>query len=860
MTVAAGTKLGPYEIVAPLGAGGMGEVYKARDARLGRDVAVKVLPEDLAADKERLARFEQEARAASALSHPNILVVYDVGAAQGRSFMAMELVEGKSLRELLEAGPLPLRKGLDLAAQIADGLAKAHAAGIVHRDLKPENVMVSKDGFAKILDFGLAKLVEPVRGEVSNLPTAAPGTTPGVVMGTVGYMSPEQASGNPVDYRSDQFAFGALGYEMATGKKAFSRNTPAETLAAIIRDDPEPVGQLNPKVPGPVRWIIERCLAKDPEDRYASTKDLARDLKSVRDHLSETSTSTAPSAPPARIRNRARVMTLLAAAAAVVLAALAGAYLERRTSRRSDQPEFQRLTFERGTIYGARFTSDGQTVIFAASWNGAPVRLYTRRIGTSGESRVDLPDATLFSLSPSGEMAIGLKRIPVTSLYSSYTLASAPMTGGAPREILESVISADWSPDGSRLAVVHQIGGKTRLEFPIGKTLYETAGWISHLRVSPDGSRIAFLDHPTASDGGSVAILDGTGKKTDLSSGWESLEGLAWKFDGSEVWFTGTRAGAATHLYGVTPAGRERLILRTPDESTIWDVARDGRVLFTEDDWRAGIVASAPGATAEHDLTVMDYSLVRDISPDGKFVSFDDSGEGGGAEGVVFLGPTDGSAPVRLGTGTAGGISPDGRWVAAASLDEKTLMVLPTGPGQIRTIPCGATSCGFPTFSSDGKDLIYEGVEAGHGSRIYIRPADGSGAPRAVGSAAVQFVRMAVSPDGRSVAAPGPDGPRIFPLDGGAAADVPGTKPGDRPSQWSNDGKFLFVSRIAGAGIDVFLVDVSNGRQELWKHLVVSDSAGIVTVPSVIPTRDGRAYAYSYVRILSTLFEAKGLE
>jgi len=838
----------------------MGEVYKARDTRLGREVAIKVLPEEFSSDKERLARFEQEARAASALNHPNILTVHDVGSDSGRSFLAMELVEGKSLREILESGALPQRKGLDVAVQIADGLAKAHAAGIVHRDLKPENVMVSKDGFAKILDFGLAKLTEPLRGDVSNLPTVAPATSPGVIMGTVGYMSPEQASGQPVDFRSDQFSFGAIGYEMATGKKAFSRKTPAETLAAIIREDPEPVGQLNPKVPGPVRWIIERCLAKDPDDRYASTKDLARELGSVRDHLSEASSSGALSAVPVR---RRRAGLLVAGAMIAVLAALGGsAALVRRSVGRPEQPEFRRLTFERGSIYGARFVGDGQTVVFSASWNGAPIRLYTARLGTSGESRVGLPDATLFSLAPSGELAIGLRRVTVTSLYSTFTLARAPLTGGAPREILEDVLSADWSPDGSALAVGHQVNGLTRLEYPIGKTLYETGGWISHVRISPDGSRIAFLAHPTSSDGGSLAILDAAGRKTELSKGWASIEGLAWRPDGSEIWFTGTRAGAATHIYGVSLDGRERLILRTPDEMTLWDIAKDGRALFTEDDWRAGIVASSPAAATEHDLSVMDYSLVRDISPDGKYVSFDDSGEGGGVDGAVFLGPTDGSPPVRLGTGTAGGISPDGNWVAAASLDEKTLTLLPTGPGQIRTIPCGSISCGFPAFSADGKNLIFEGTEPGQGVRIYVRPVDGSGSPRAISASAIRNVtRIPVSPEGRSIAAVGADGrPRIFSLAGGPPSDVAGTEPGDRPNQWSADGRILYVSRAVGNGVDVFQVDLASGRKELWKHIAVSDAAGIIAVPSVIPTRDARAYAYSYVRILSILFEATGVK
>ncbi len=288
MTTAPGSRLGPYEILAPLGSGGMGEVYRAKDTKLGREVAIKVLPAAVAQDPARRQRFEQEARSASSLNHPNILTIHDIAEADGALYIAMELVDGKTLRELLASGePLPTRRLLDLAVQVAEGLAKAHAAGIVHRDLKPENLMVSKDGFVKILDFGLAKLTEAAAPQdASVMPTAvAAPTEPGTVMGTVGYMSPEQASGQPVDFRSDQFSFGSILYEMATGKRAFQRKTGAETLVAIIRDEPEPLAQAAPAAPAPVRWIVERCLAKDPEERYASTKDLARDLKSVRDHL-----------------------------------------------------------------------------------------------------------------------------------------------------------------------------------------------------------------------------------------------------------------------------------------------------------------------------------------------------------------------------------------------------------------------------------------------------------------------------------------------------------------------------------------------------------------------------------------------
>ncbi len=266
MTLAVGARLGPYEILAPIGAGGMGEVYRARDSKLSREIAIKVLPAATALDPDRRARFEQEARSASALNHPNILTIYDIGEAEGTTYIAMELIEGKTLRELLASSePLPTKKLLDLAVQIAEGLAKAHGAGIVHRDLKPENVMVSKDGFAKILDFGLAKLTEPASQGQSIMPTAiAAPTQPGTVMGTAGYMSPEQASGQPVDYRSDQFTLGAMLYEMATGQRAFQRKTGAETLVAIIREEPEPIGQLAPKAPAPVRWIVERLLHQGP--------------------------------------------------------------------------------------------------------------------------------------------------------------------------------------------------------------------------------------------------------------------------------------------------------------------------------------------------------------------------------------------------------------------------------------------------------------------------------------------------------------------------------------------------------------------------------------------------------------------
>jgi predicted ATPase/predicted Ser/Thr protein kinase len=297
MPLLSGTHLGPYEIEKLLGMGGMGEVYRARDARLGRIVAIKILPAEFAADSDRLGRFEREARSASALNHPNIVTIYDLGKEGSTHYIAMELIEGKTLRELLAAGSLPIRKAIEIAAQVAEGLAKAHEAGIAHRDLKPDNLMITDDGFIKILDFGLAKLVSP-SGERSGAQTMSGWQTePGGITGTVQYMSPEQASGSRLDFRSDQFSFGLVLYEMVSGNRAFKRNTVAETMVAILREEVEPIAGQNPDAPAPLCWAIERCLEKDPDKRYISTRDLAHELAAIRDRFSEKQVKQAEARP-----------------------------------------------------------------------------------------------------------------------------------------------------------------------------------------------------------------------------------------------------------------------------------------------------------------------------------------------------------------------------------------------------------------------------------------------------------------------------------------------------------------------------------------------------------------------------------
>jgi eukaryotic-like serine/threonine-protein kinase len=830
MSLAAGSKLGPYEIVAPIGAGGMGEVYRARDTRLGRDVAIKVLLPGATESAERTARFEREARAASALNHPNIVTTHDIGEHEKIVYIAMELVDGATLRDALPAGPLAPKKLLDIAVQIADGLTKAHAAGIVHRDLKPENVMLSRDGFVKILDFGLAKLVESASearpGQATSAPTA---TREGMVMGTAGYMSPEQASGLPADFRSDQFSFGAILYELATGRRAFQRQTPVETLTAIIREEPEPIELASPKTPLPLRWIIERCLEKDPGERYESTKDLARDLAHLRRHLPEATASGEMAAIPAR----------------------------------QGEPDrnFQRLSFRRGTILSARFAPDAQTVIYGAAWEGSPFRLFSTRRESPESSPLTLPDAEILSISSSGMMAISLERHWAGRFIWTGTLAQVSILGGAPREIEENIQGADWGPDGD-LAIVRTVSGKQRLEYPMDTVLYETAGWISHARVSPDGALVAFLDHPVqGDDAGSVVVVDRKGKRQELSTGWITAYGLAWPRHGKEVWFTATRSGVARAVWSVSLAGEERLLLRTLSELTIQDVSTEGGILITSDNGKVGIIGMPPGQSREKDLSLLDWSLVRDVSPDGKALLFDESGEGGGANGAVYLRRTDGSPAVRLGDGLGKQISPDGRWVLSITLTpSRRIVLLPVRTGARREVDSHGITPHEAMWTPFPNKILIAGNEPGRGRRLYLQDME-RGAPTPLTPEGIGHGFFPISPDGKFVVAQGIDQAfYLYPLDGGEPEAIPGLTPDDRPIRWTPVGRDLYVFRRGDLPAQVFLLDLSTGRKEPVKELMPPDAAGVVEIVSVHLTPDAASYAYSYHRILSDLFLVEGVK
>jgi serine/threonine protein kinase len=857
MSLSAGSRLGPYEIVELVGAGGMGEVYRAKDTRLGRDVAVKVLPAGLG-DHDRLRRFEQEARAASSLSHPNIVTVHDIGTHDANVFVAMELIEGRSLRETLHGEPLPARRVIEIASQIAEGLAKAHAVGIVHRDLKPDNVMLSRDGFVKIVDFGLAKLAEPALAGGGDAPTMAPGTTPGMVLGTVGYMSPEQASGRATDFRSDQFSFGTILYEMVTGRKAFERKTSAETLTAIIREDPEPLESVSPKTPAPLRWIIERSLEKEPDDRYASTKDLARDLKQLAHHLSDSSPVQAP-APELR---RKRTWGLGAAAAGFAGVILAGGYAVGHRGEAPAQPSFGRLTFNRGHIATGRFTPESQAVAFSAAWEGQPLRTFTLRPGSPQTTTVQIPDAELLSISESNEMAILLNPTVGAGGFNYVgTLARVPLSGGAPKPILDDVTYAEWAPGSSELLVVQHVGGKDRLEFPIGTALHEASGWIQQPRFAADGKTVAFIEHPNSGDNGAVELVDLSGHIKTLSTGWASIQGLAWRPDGKEVWFTAALEGTQRDVFGVTPDGVVRVVRSMQGTSALLDVAISGDALLTQDDYREAPLVLKGTDTAPRDLGWFDWTGDRGLTPDGKLLLFDETGEAARPNPTAYLRSTDGAPAVRLADGVGVALTRAGDVALVRDVTPPEHFVLvPVGAGQPRALPpdgLGQTLYGA-FVSDDGSRIAFDANEPGRGTRIYIQNVNG-GKPTPITAEGLNASRIFVSPDARWISAIGGDRRvHLFPIAGGTPKDLPSSRPGDSPAGWSEDGMHVYIA-TSGFPAHLDRVDVNTGERTKVRDLSGADSAGVLSFGPVRVTPDGQTIVFGYVRILSTLYRVHGL-
>ena len=852
--LAPGTMLGPYEILMAIGAGGMGEVYRAQDTRLGRDVAVKVLTRNLSNDADALRRFEQEARAAGMLNHPNILAIYDIGDEAGVHYIVSELLEGESLRVRIRQSAIPPRKALDYAAQIARGLSAAHERSIVHRDLKPENLFITRDGHVKILDFGLAKLTGP------RLPNATPGdeheltlpttpTEPGRLMGTVGYMAPEQVRGGSGDNRSDIFAFGAILYEMMAGVPAFRGESPIETLNSILKDDPPDFFDLNVRVPGALDRVVRHCLEKNPDERFQSARDLAFDLGSLSGLTSQAVSFHS------YWHFRSRQILLLLAIILTILAAAILAYMvgQRRGTR--PPPTYKRLTFRSGTIFNARYSPDGQTVFYGARWAGLPMSIFSVR-ADSPESR-DLQigaDTDLLAVSRGGQLAISLRRHAIGYLRESGTLAQVPIAGGAPRAILDDVEFADWSPDG-RLAVVRTVGGRCRLEFPIGNVIYDSVGWIGHPRFNPSGDAIGLLEHPFLNDDrGSVVLVTLAGKThRALTKESQSVEGLAWSPDGKEIVFSSEDGSSARAVAAVTLGGKQRLVAASAGPLWLHDVAPDGRVLVSREIVRAGIVGIR-GNGQPIDLSWFDYSVVRDLSPDGKTIIFSESGEAGGAIFGVYLRGTDGSPAIRLGDGTSEGLSPDGQWVLSIPRNRKPapIVMLPTGTGQPRQITHDRINHRNARWFPDGAHILFQGNEDGQSPRLWIQALDGS-APRPITPENVAGSQ--VTPDGRFVLGRAPDRKfYLYPVAGGAPVPVPALKTGDVPTRFGPDGRSLYVATFGKIPAMLYKVDLTTGARTLSREAMPADPAGLINVGPILVTPDGATTVYSYTRLLSDLY------
>ena len=909
-----GQTIGHFKVLAELGAGAMGEVYLAEDARLGRKVALKILPAEFTRDLRRLHRFEQEARAASALNHPNILTIHEIGQADDLHFIATEFIDGQTLRQRMSGARLKLGETLDIAAQFAAALAAAHEAGIVHRDIKPENVMLRRDGYIKILDFGLAKLTERQAPSNSDSPDrAAFETDPGTVMGTAHYMSPEQARGLEVDARTDVFSLGVVFYEMIAGRTPFDGATASDVITAILKEEPIPIAHQSAEVPAEVDWIVKKALAKDRDERYQTIRELYIDLKRLRQELellakmdgmspaglgqgaprtksgglaigdltNKNRLEALAGPPQVRSTNQKRntvslFRAIVPAVAAITIISLLAFYAGLKWAPLSVTPTFSQLTFRRGVVSTARFAQDGE-IIYSAAFDGEPLELFMLRPGSPQSSLFRLqgsPRVTeIQSISSTGELAVLLDCELDSGKCLDGTLALARPGADTPKEIESHVYGADWAPNARDLAIVRVVEAEYQLEYPIERVLYKSHGRLDHVRVSPNGDAVAFTDEQSVGLGSkSLMIVDHKGNKTTLSAGWRGINGLAWSPTGKEVWFSASR-GQLMALYAATLSGAERLIFEGMGNLGLHDISRDGQVLLHRG---LPLARMMSGLTArsetERNLSWFDYSISADISADGRNVLFYEHGVGVGHAFFAFLRTTDRlNEPLRLGQGRALALSPDQKWALTLQEDSaQQLVLLPTSPGKPSLLPRGdIKEYHYASWFPDGKRILFTGrTDSGHGLRSYIQETSGS-QPQPITQEGV--VALSASPDGNRFFAWVPD-PRLGgdyrllslnQTESTEATPIKGLGLGEVPIQWSSDARSLYVRSSSDSDARIYRLDLSSGRRELLKA-IVADPVGFlgfeVNPGGIQITPDGKSYVYTYWTVLRELFLAKGLK
>ena len=857
-----GKTLRSYRIESKLGAGGMGVVYKAVDSRLDRMAAIKVLGASaVSADREK--RFIQEAKTASSLNHANIVTIYDIDTQEIDGtpvhYIAMEYVAGETLDHLIGRKGLPVRSALKYAAQIADALAAAHAAGIIHRDLKPSNVMVTPQGVVKVLDFGLAKLNEETEADAfaeTIHGDGAPLTEEGTILGTVAYMSPEQAEGKKVDARSDIFSFGSMLYEMVTGQRAFTGGSKLASLSAVLHKEPQPPSQTVADLPPELERIIARCMKKDPARRWQSMADVKVALDELREETESSSVESMRSSPGlATLAKRTALPAkrwLVAAALSILLAGLAAGAYSAQKYLRATPLTFQRVTFRRGDVTAARF-GPGEEIIYSAAWDGAPSTLFSTQPGNREARPLGLPTSRILAISHTGEMAILLGDEDVG------TLASVPFSGGAPREMLENVSGADWNPSGD-LAVVRTIGGKNRLEYPIGTVLYENdARPPLAPRVSADGKLVAFFDFDVEVGDYSLCVVGYNRPKQVLSRGWRTVShSLSWSPSGDEIWFAAGQPGSDPALYAVGLSGKQRFLAQTPGVIVMQDVAADGRLLLSTVNSRLGIRYIDFEHSSERDLAWLDASMLFQLSDDAKSLLFVELSYGEGRNAAIYLRKTDGSAAVRLGFGNRPSLSPDGKRVVCIRREaaRSRLMLLPTGPGESRFLNVEGVYYESLGWFPDGKRIFYTGNEPGRPVRTWMYDLDSD---KATPMTAEGIRGGPVSLDGRWFVVAESHELSLAPVGSGAPRRIGQLQTGETVLRWSGDGRYLFLRQPEGDAIRISRLDVATGHKEPWQTLKVPEP-GAEFLGILGLSADGKACAFTFQHDLANLYLVKGLK